>query len=211
MGPVVKEVRKRLVGAPVVPEKNDKASTQSLNKKVEKVFESFEQDINGKISIQQAKHRIQQLIFDQLGLETGDGSETRMSDIINDMYSNLDGFISKDELIKQLRQLKGNDSEEKKVKGGAEEGSSTDNKNEDDEELEEEKPDMRSVLGFLNQNEWIYNLNIGNIMQIQPISMKEFLQENQDEVDLSRDSFLSKLSILTVSYFCMSTEMRFLL
>jgi len=24
--------------------------------------------------------------------------------------------------------------------------------------------DMRSVLGFLNQNEWIYNLNIGNIM-----------------------------------------------
>ena len=27
MGPVVKEVSKRLVGAPVVPEKNDKAST----------------------------------------------------------------------------------------------------------------------------------------------------------------------------------------
>ena len=24
--------------------------------------------------------------------------------------------------------------------------------------------DMRSILGFLNQNEWIYNLNIGNIM-----------------------------------------------
>lgn len=29
-----------------------------------------------------------------------------------------------------------------------------------------EDADMRSVLGFLNQNEWIYNLNIGNIMQI---------------------------------------------
>lgn len=27
-----------------------------------------------------------------------------------------------------------------------------------------EDADMRSVLGFLNQNEWIYNLNIGNIM-----------------------------------------------
>lgn len=35
---------------------------------------------------------------------------------------------------------------------------------EEDEDLEEEKPDMRSVLGFLNQNEWIFNLNIGNIM-----------------------------------------------
>lgn len=26
--------------------------------------------------------------------------------------------------------------------------------------------DMRSVLGFLNQNEWVYALNIGNIMQL---------------------------------------------
>lgn len=38
-----------------------------------------------------------------------------------------------------------------------------------------EDADMRSVLGFLNQNEWIYNLNIGNIMQIQAISMKDLL------------------------------------
>ena len=35
---------------------------------------------------------------------------------------------------------------------------------EDGDNDEEEKPDMRSVLGFLNQNEWIFNLNIGNIM-----------------------------------------------
>lgn len=27
-----------------------------------------------------------------------------------------------------------------------------------------EEADMRSILGFLNQNEWVYNLNIGNIM-----------------------------------------------
>ena len=81
----------------------------------------------------------------------------------------------------------------------------------DEDDLEEEKPDMRSVLGFLNQNEWIYNLNIGNIMQIQPIAMKDFLLETNDESELSRDSFLSKLSILIVTYFCMSTEMRFLL
>ena len=51
MGPVVKEVRKRLVGAVVVPEKSDKASTQSIGKKVDKVFENFEHDANGKISI----------------------------------------------------------------------------------------------------------------------------------------------------------------
>jgi len=38
-----------------------------------------------------------------------------------------------------------------------------------------EEADMRSVLGFLNQNEWIHNLNIGNIMQIQPLTIKEML------------------------------------
>ena len=26
------------------------------------------------------------------------------------------------------------------------------------------EPDMRHILGFLNQSEWIGNLNIGNIM-----------------------------------------------
>jgi hypothetical protein len=70
-----------------------------------------------------------------------------------------------------------------------------------------EDADMRSVLGFLNQNEWIYNLNIGNIMQIQPISMKELLSSCRNEMELSRDSFLEKISLLSVSYFCVSTEM----
>jgi tetratricopeptide (TPR) repeat protein len=39
------------------------------------------------------------------------------------------------------------------------------------DEDEDMEPDMRSVLGFLNQNEWIQNLNIGNIMQISSLSM----------------------------------------
>jgi hypothetical protein len=87
--------------------------------------------------------------------------------------------------------------------------SSTENPDEDGDD--DEPADMRSVLGFLNQSEWISNLNIGNIMQIQPFCMKDFLGVNRDEHELARDSFLEKLSILTVSYFCMSTEMRFLL
>ena len=48
-------------------------------------------------------------------------------------------------------------------------------------------------------------------MQIQVIAMKDFLQEANDEIELSRESFLNKLSILIVTYFCVSTEMRFLL
>jgi hypothetical protein len=38
-------------------------------------------------------------------------------------------------------------------------------KEDPDEDGDEDEPaDMRSVLGFLNQSEWISNLNIGNIM-----------------------------------------------
>lgn len=74
-----------------------------------------------------------------------------------------------------------------------------------------EEPDMRSILGFLNQNEWVYNLNIGNIMQIQPISNKELLYVFKDEYELTRESFLEKISIVSVGYFCISTEQRFLI
>ena len=69
---------------------------------------------------------------------------------------------------------------------------------------------MRTILGFLNQNEWILNLNIGNIMQIQPVRMRDFMQMSRNEHQLSRESFLEKLQLLIVSYFCVSTEMRFI-
>ena len=36
-------------------------------------------------------------------------------------------------------------------------------------------PDMKNILGYLNQNEWIYSLNIGNIMQIAPLTLQDFL------------------------------------
>mmetsp|Transcript_5447 Transcript_5447/g.8450 ORF Transcript_5447/g.8450 Transcript_5447/m.8450 type:complete len:343 (-) Transcript_5447:3882-4910(-) len=71
--------------------------------------------------------------------------------------------------------------------------------------------DMRTVLGFLNQNEWIQNLNIGNIMQIQPVRMQDFMVAYRNEHQLSRESFLEKLQLLIVSYFCVSTEQRFII
>lgn len=71
-------------------------------------------------------------------------------------------------------------------------------------------PDMKTILGFLNQNEWISTINIGNIMQIKPFQMKDLLESQRNEQELSRESFLEKLTLLIVSYFCISTEMRFL-
>ncbi len=52
---------------------------------------------------------------------------------------------------------------------------------------------MRNLLGFVNQNEWISNLNIGNIMQIAPLSINELLTFTHNEVELTRDIILEKV------------------
>ena len=36
---------------------------------------------------------------------------------------------------------------------------------------DEPDADMKNILGYLNQSEWIYSLNIGNIMQIAPLTL----------------------------------------
>jgi hypothetical protein len=41
--------------------------------------------------------------------------------------------------------------------------------------LEMGDADMKNILGYLNQNEWIYSLNIGNIMQIAPLTLQDFM------------------------------------
>ena len=65
----------------------------------------------------------------------------------------------------------------------------------------EEKLDMRAVLGYFNQSEWIGNINIGNIMQINPFKNEEFMVNSKNEYQLSRPSFLDKVSLLAVGYF----------
>jgi len=48
-------------------------------------------------------------------------------------------------------------------------------------------------------------------MQLQPYKFKDLIEEGQNELELTRDSFIKKVSNLTVSYFCYSTEIRFII
>ena len=66
-------------------------------------------------------------------------------------------------------------------------------------------------MGFLNQTEWIQNLNIGNIMQIGPLKLDDLTLMRRNEECLSRESFLEVISFLIVGYFCASTEIRFII
>ncbi len=70
--------------------------------------------------------------------------------------------------------------------------------------------DMRNLFGFLESNEWVGNLNIGNIMQISPLTLQDVLATCDREIELSRESLLEKIALLTAAYFCVSTEKRFL-
>jgi hypothetical protein len=54
---------------------------------------------------------------------------------------------------------------------------------------------MKTVLGYLNQSEWLYLLNIGNIMQITPLTVHDMYSSLGFEVELTRDSILEKVSI----------------
>lgn len=56
----------------------------------------------------------------------------------------------------------------------------------------------------------MYLLNIGNIMQITPMTIHDLHANASVEIELARDSIIEKISFLAVSYFCVSTELRFL-
>lgn len=71
--------------------------------------------------------------------------------------------------------------------------------------------DLKNILGYLNQGEWTSKLSIGSIMQLQPYKIKDLIEEGQNELELTRESFIQKVSTMAVSYFCYSTEIRFII
>jgi hypothetical protein len=60
------------------------------------------------------------------------------------------------------------------------------------------------------QDDWIFNLNIGNVMHLLPMSLEELNLHIDNSHELSRDAMLEKIILLSVSYFCVGTELRFL-
>ena len=93
----------------------------------------------------------------------------------------------------------------------------------DKEEIERMQSDnqyklnVRSALGIKNPDDWIFNLNIGNVMHMSPIGFDDLHScLNLDSIEkrwvyeLSKDSLLEKIVLLTVAYFWVGTELRFL-
>lgn len=69
---------------------------------------------------------------------------------------------------------------------------------------------VKTVLVTQEEDDWIFNLNIGNVMHLQPLCTEEMNLHIDNSHELSRDAMLQKIILLTVSYFCVGTELRFL-
>ena len=53
-------------------------------------------------------------------------------------------------------------------------------------------------------------MNIGNVMHLLAMSLEELNLHVDNSHELSRDAMLEKIILLSVSYFCVGTELRFL-
>ena len=73
------------------------------------------------------------------------------------------------------------------------------------------RSNVQNILGVKDQqDDWIFNLNIGNVMHLLPMSLEELNLHIDNSHELSRDAMLEKIILLSVSYFCVGTELRFL-
>jgi len=73
------------------------------------------------------------------------------------------------------------------------------------------KMSVRNVLGLRHSDDWIFNLNIGNVMHLSLMGAEELNAKLETTHELCKDSMLEKIVLVGVSYFCIGTEMRFLM
>jgi len=72
------------------------------------------------------------------------------------------------------------------------------------------KLNVRNILGVKHQDDWVFNLNIGNVMHLAPMNSDELSVRLDRTHELNKDAMLEKIILFVVSYFCVGTELRFL-
>lgn len=72
------------------------------------------------------------------------------------------------------------------------------------------KLNVRNMLGIKHSDDWIFNLNIGNVMHLSPMNSDELSAKLDRTHELNKDAMLEKIILFVVSFFCVGTELRFL-
>ncbi|CDW80567.1 UNKNOWN [Stylonychia lemnae] len=66
----------------------------------------------------------------------------------------------------------------------------------------------RNVLGVRQIDDWINSLEIGHVMQLNPMTAQELTQTINKHHEFQKDPMLEKLVLLVVAFFSIGTEMR---
>ena len=67
----------------------------------------------------------------------------------------------------------------------------------------------RSLLGLKSKSDWIFNVNIGNVMHLTPLCLQDLAISPQNAHEIYRDALYEKVIMLAISYFSLATECRF--
>jgi hypothetical protein len=68
------------------------------------------------------------------------------------------------------------------------------------------KLNLRNILGVKHSEDWIYNLNIGNVMHLAGMTLDELCYPEELTHELHKDAMLEKIILVCTAYFCLGTE-----
>ncbi len=63
------------------------------------------------------------------------------------------------------------------------------------------KDTVTGLLGVKRFEDWILNLNIGNVMHLSPLTLQEMYLQLDNSHELTRDAILEKVVLLSIAYF----------
>ena len=72
------------------------------------------------------------------------------------------------------------------------------------------KISSRNLLGLKANDDWITNINIGNVMHLLPLSLEDLMVSPQIGHEICKDALYEKMIMTTIAYFSIATECRFL-
>jgi len=67
-----------------------------------------------------------------------------------------------------------------------------------------------SVLGVKDHTDWTYQVHLPDFMLVQSMSIQELNDRTGIQLEFTKDAVLMKVCLLSISYFCASTELQFL-
>ncbi|CAD8108515.1 unnamed protein product [Paramecium sonneborni] len=69
---------------------------------------------------------------------------------------------------------------------------------------------QRSMIGLLNENEWLISFNVSNIMHIRLLTYEEVCLKGEILYEFSQKVLTEKLILLSMAYFSLASETRYL-